>query len=343
MAEGRVTVNGQQVRRSSSRAAAGDVVEVMIPAEDRRAPVLPQQIPLACLFEDAHLLVVNKPAGMVSHPTFKHPRGTLMNALLGRACTWPAGERPSLVGRLDKLTSGAVLVAKTSRAHALLQRAWRNPRTEKQYLAFVTGAIPPLQGEINLCLRRDPADRRRVVASAADGRPSTTRFERLATTPSGDRHVSLLGCRLVTGRMHQIRVHLAAIGFPLVGDSTYAGESVIDQIDGHAVPDSRSAAQAAPDSRSAAASQAADAVSAFPRQALHAWRIVLDSPFTGERLDVEAPLPEDLIELLRRSGLVVHADAAPGSLAERFRRAGGRELESLASRGALDRVLGSEL
>jgi 23S rRNA pseudouridine1911/1915/1917 synthase len=281
--DGRVSINGYTVRRVSARTAHGDIVSVLLPDDTQRQPVLPEEGQLERLFEDDHLLIVNKAAGVVSHPTYLHPRGSLLNVLLWHAAAWPAGQRPSLVGRLDKLTSGVVLVAKSTDAHARLQRAVSVSLTDKAYLAVVYGPVAHQQGEINLRLSRDPADRRRVVATASShGAPSLTRFERLDEAGSDRATVSVLRCQLVTGRMHQVRVHMAASGWPLVGDPKY-GEPRWEQFD---------------DARK-------DALRMFPRQALHAWKLSFVHPFTRERVVVEAPVPDDLQQLLTVCGLRV--------------------------------------
>jgi 23S rRNA pseudouridine1911/1915/1917 synthase len=278
---GRVTLNGRLVRRVATRAAPGDVVTVALPAEVSRPPMAPEEMPVRVLYEDAHLLVVDKPAGMVVHPTHRHLAGTMMNALLWYARTWPPTSRPSIVGRLDKLTSGLVVVAKTAAIHAALQRAWASNQTEKDYLALVYGRVSSARGVIELGLRRDPSDRRRVVASETMGAPSITRFERAGRAAAPRVGLSLLRCRLVTGRTHQIRVHLAAKGWPIVGDPVY-GSPRWREID---------------DALLAAALQR------FPRQALHACRVALVHPVSQRRLLVESPVPPDLAELIAMSGL----------------------------------------
>ena len=192
---GHVSVNGAAVRRVSTRTAAGDVIAVALPAEAARRPMEVEQVPLHILHEDDHLLAVNKPSGIVSHPTHAHKSGTLMNALLWHARRWPAGQRPSLVGRLDKLTSGIVLVAKTPEIHAALQRG----KLEKDYLALVYGRSIPARGAIDLRLARDGSDRRRVAASESVGAPSVTHFERLARVPAPHVGLGLLRCRLRDG------------------------------------------------------------------------------------------------------------------------------------------------
>jgi 23S rRNA pseudouridine1911/1915/1917 synthase len=222
--------------------------------------MLISEMSLRILYEDEWLVAVNKPAGLVVHPTYKNVSGTLLDAL--RASQ--GGGRLFLLGRLDRLTSGLVLAVKDRETYTKMQRNWQD--AEKDYVAVVAGRVEPVCGEIDLPLGTDPADRRRRVVRA-DGAPSVTRFERLAYSDAAG--MSLLRCRLVTGRRHQIRVHLSARGWPIVGDPVYG------------VPDAR----------------------LYPRQALHAWRVALTHPVSGEPLRIEAPLPADLGVLLTASGL----------------------------------------
>jgi 23S rRNA pseudouridine1911/1915/1917 synthase len=278
---GHVLVNGAPVLRVSARAAIGDVMTVVLPDVAPRAPMAAEEIPLRLLYEDDHLLAIDKPPGIVVHPTYKHTTGTVMNALLWRARLWSTDHRPSIVGRLDKLTSGIVVVAKTAAVHAALQREMASSRCEKDYLAVVYGRVRIPRGDIDLRLGRDPGDRRRVIASAVVGAPSLTRFERLARVAGPRAGLALLRCRLATGRTHQIRVHLAARGWPIVGDPTY-GEPRWSQISDPAL---------------------AATLRAFPRQALHAWRLGLTHPIAHERLVIEAPVPEDMEELMMAVGL----------------------------------------
>ena len=221
---GHITVNGRSVRRAAARAALGDVVAVNIPVPDdatESVPMAAENVPLDVLYEDHDVLVLNKPAGVVVHPSYRNTTGTTMNALLWHARGWPPGQRPSLVGRLDKGTSGILLVARTAAIHAALQRVMASSETEKHYLAVVYGRVNVARGEIDLRLGHDPLDRRRMVASATTGAPSLTRFERLARVAAPRAGLSLVRCRLVTGRTHQIRAHLSARGWPLVGDLKY--------------------------------------------------------------------------------------------------------------------------
>ena len=211
------------------------------------------QATLDVLYEDDALLAVNKPAGLVVHPTYRNAAGTLLDTLRDR----DANSRFFLAGRLDRLTSGVVIAAKTHDAYVALQRAW--PDAEKDYLAVVRGFVDVARGEIDLPLGTDPGDRRRRVVRP-DGAPSVTRFERLAHSDAAG--MSLLCCRLVTGRRHQIRVHLAARGWPIVGDAVYGR-----------------------------------ALDGFPRHALHAWRIGLVHPTTGAAVRLEAPIPDEIVAL----------------------------------------------
>lgn len=286
---GQVRINGRIVSRASTRAAYGDAVTVTLPPERRdtnsgsdtgdglEGPLLD------VVYEDNHLLAVNKPAGLVVHPTYKHAGGTLMDTLRRHARRWPDGQRPSLVGRLDKLTSGLLIVAKTPAAHAALQRELASNRSEKDYLAVVYGRVNAVRGAIELRLGFDGNDRRRMVASADAGLASTTTFVRVARAGG----LSLLRCRLVTGRRHQIRVHLAARGWPIVGDPVYL----------------TAAANGSPRWSKIADAALAERVRTFPRQALHARRIAFTHPATGERVTLEAPLPEDIRTLMAAARL----------------------------------------
>jgi 23S rRNA pseudouridine1911/1915/1917 synthase len=287
---GLVSINGTAVHRAATRVALGDVVAVAPPnlkhagSFERHVDhgMSAEDLPLEVLYEDDYLLALDKRAGIVVHPAYKHATGTVMNALLWHARDWPAPQRPSIVGRLDKLTSGITLVAKTAAAHAALQRAMTANDTDKQYLAVVYGQVNVANGEVCFRLRRDPGDRRRVVASPTAGARSLTRFNRLARVAAPHAGLSLVRCDLVTGRTHQIRVHLAARGWPLVGDPVY-GEPLWSKV---------------------VDPMLATALRTFPRQALHAWRLTLTHPVSRARLSLEARIPRDLEQLLAAAGLV---------------------------------------
>ncbi len=217
---------------------------------------VPEPVPLDVLYEDEDVLAVNKPAGMVVHPTYRNVSGTVLNGILWRFRD-RADVNPGLVSRLDKDTSGVLLVALSPGAHARIQRDAHAGRVSKQYVAIVRGIPEPPEGIISLPLRRDPADRRRVVVDQ-EGAPSQTRYR----VVSSDNGWSRVVCELVTGRTHQIRVHLASRGWPIVGDRTYG------------TPDPR-----------------------IERQALHASRITFRHPASGEPLSIESPLPADMAGL----------------------------------------------
>jgi len=273
---GDVLVNGLAPSRAARRIRDGDELRVRVNDLPRRESPKAEGIAIDVIYEDDDLLAVNKPAGLVVHPTFKHSSGTLMNGLLQRAQAWPAGSRPALLGRLDKLTSGLIIVTKRMQIYAALQRAMAARRVDKDYLAIVRGK-PPARGTIDLALDRDPWDRRRVTVTDRGGQPSVTRFERVSTFAG----FSIVRCRLITGRTHQIRVHLAAKGWPIVGDATY--ESLrLGNVREQTLP------RAGP---------------AFGRQALHSWRIAFRQPRTGRELTIEAPLPKDMSDLAEALGL----------------------------------------
>jgi len=226
-------------------------------ADGRRRPQ-PEEGPLSIIYEDEWIIVLNKPPGIVVHPTYKNGSGTLLNAVLWRVRE-RADAQPGILTRLDKDTSGLVVMALTPEVHATMQRDGAAARVRKEYLAVVRGAPEPGSGRIVLPLGRDLADRRRVVVTA-DGAYGETRYEVISLLPQG---LSLVRCELVTGRTHQIRVHLASRGWPVLGDRVY-GE-----------PDARMA-----------------------RQALHAWRVSLPHPVTRQPLELEAPIPEDFARLI---------------------------------------------
>ena len=266
--DGTVSINGQTVRRAAARIAAGDVLTVDIPDADVPAPrpIEPHHADFDILFEDDHLIAVNKPAGLVVHPTHAHPSETLLNRLVWYTRDWPAAARPSIVGRLDKLTSGIVLVSKSAALHARLQRT----AATKDYLALIYGRVRVARGTIDLRLRRDPHDRRKVAASKTEGAESRTEFERLSVSRASATNVALLRCRLITGRTHQIRAHLSARGWPIVGDPVYGTSTLL----------------------------------AFPRQALHSWRLAFVHPVTMTAVSIEAPVPADMRELMAKLDIV---------------------------------------
>ena len=228
--------------------------------------------------ETSRLIVINKPSGLVIHPAAGNPDGTLVNALLAH-CDDLSGvggvERPGIVHRLDKDTSGVLIAAKNDAAHRGLSLAFRWRTTDKRYLAVVFGHPKASEGVVDAPIARHQTDRKRM-AVVAGGRPARTLYWVRERLPGS----ALVECRLVTGRTHQVRVHMAHIGHALVGDQTYAGRQW------RAIDD--------------------DAVAAccrdFPRQALHAWKLSITHPATGVAMTFTAPPPLDLTNLLRELG-----------------------------------------
>jgi 23S rRNA pseudouridine1911/1915/1917 synthase len=260
IAGGRVLVAGRR-ERASYRAREGEVVRVEIPAPAGRE-VLPEDIPLTVVYEDPDVLVVDKPAGMVVHPAPGNWTGTLVNALKGRGGELAGGAegREGIVHRLDKETSGLLLVAKTDRAHRALALAMQARRITRRYAVLCWGHLAEERITIERPIARDPRDRKRM-AIVSSGRAARTDLTRLARFDS----VDLLRAHLLTGRTHQIRVHLASIGHPVVGDDTYGGGG------------GRKLVGLAP-----------------RRHFLHAAWLVFQHPVSGRSMDLRSPLPEDL-------------------------------------------------
>ena len=307
-----MTVGGAPAKRSHV-VRAGESVEVDVP-ETKPIELLPEEIPLAVLYEDEHVLAIDKPPGLVVHPAPGHGSGTLVNALLHHVRDLAVGgeQRPGIVHRLDRDTSGVLLVAKTDLAHASLSRQMKRRTMKKEYLALAAGVPRVRKGDVQLPIGRDPRDRKKMRAfqssqltsvayqpdvlrekrrAARSGKPAKSEPEAPAL-PTGVREaktlyeierewfelgLTLLRCRLVTGRTHQIRVHLAAIGLPIVGDPVY-GRPRYERIRGTPLE---------------------KRLREFPRQALHAERVAFRHPATNEPMEIVAPVPADLAELFR--------------------------------------------
>ena len=267
---GAVRVDGRQPR-TKDKVLGGEQVEVAARLQaDRR--VAPEAQPLAVVHQDRALFVINKPAGMVVHPGAGNPRHTLQNALLALDPKLAVVPRAGLVHRLDKDTSGLLVVARTPEAHARLVEALAEREIERSYLAICTGAMTG-GGTVDAPIGRHRAQRTRM-AVRSDGREAVTHYRIVKRY----RAHTLVRVQLETGRTHQIRVHLEHIGYPIVGDPVYLGR--------RRLPAGCSPALAA-------------ALGAFPRQALHAARLALAHPMTGRALQWEAPLPDDLQGLLK--------------------------------------------
>jgi 23S rRNA pseudouridine1911/1915/1917 synthase len=268
--EGEVRVNGEVVK-AGTRLRGGDQIDVSI-APPRPARAEPQAMDLAVLHEDADIIVIDKPAGLVVHPAPGHPDHTLVNALLARCpdLQGVGGElRPGIVHRLDKDTSGVMVATKNDAAHARLSAHFKSKVARREYLAVVAPPMGRREGTFATLYGRHPVHRKRFSSKVARGKPAVTHFdveERFAAA------ADLVRCRLETGRTHQIRVHCADAGHPLLGDRTYGRRPAVPRL--------------------------AELAAALGRQALHAAVLELEHPRTGERLRFEAPLPADLGALL---------------------------------------------
>ncbi|MFH1086073.1 MAG: RluA family pseudouridine synthase [Chloroflexota bacterium] len=267
IAAGRVQVSGQPAR-ASYRVLLGEAISVDIPESEPEASApAAERLALNVLYEDEHLLVINKPAGLVVHPAPGHAAGTLVNALLAHRPALRAADldpaRPGIVHRLDRDTSGLLVVAATREAQAALQAAFKGRRVYKLYLALVLGALTHDEAVIEAPIGRDPRQRQRMAVLAEGGRPARTAYRVRERLPD----CTLVEAQLITGRTHQIRVHLASVGHPVVGDRVYGPRR---------------------------------ARITAPRQMLHAWRLELAHPVTGAPLAFEAPLPPDMAAVLER-------------------------------------------
>ncbi|HKO74352.1 MAG TPA: RluA family pseudouridine synthase [Gaiellaceae bacterium] len=262
LSEGGVRVNGSREPKSH-RLAPGDVLDVSVP-ERRPSALEPEQLDLRIAFEDDSLLVVDKPAGIVVHPSAGHASGTLVHGLLGHEVAGgEEAERPGIVHRLDRDTSGLLVVARSDEAHRRLQQLLRQRKIVREYLALVRGRPRSRRGRIEAPIGRDRHDPTRISLDTDTPRDAVTNFELLETM----RGHALLRVALETGRTHQIRVHLAAIDLPVSGDPTYGlgGDLGLE------------------------------------RQFLHAARLAFPHPMTGEPVEVESPLPGDLEAALEQA------------------------------------------
>lgn len=278
---GEVRVDGVVVARSR-RLRTGEAVEVADPTEPAATP--PPPLP-PIRYRDEHLLVVAKPAGLIVHPGAGHPDATLVDALRAAGIPLAAGSeahRPGIVHRLDRDTSGLLLVASTPAAFDGLTAALAARRVTRRYLAVVAGVPAEARGRIEAPIGRDPRDRTRF-AVVATGKPATTRYRTLATAQvsevaaaTGQRaEVASLACQLGTGRTHQLRVHLQALGSPIIGDAAYGAPARMSRALG------------------------------MERPFLHAAALGVDHPVTGERIELYEPLPVDLLAALEAAGLPV--------------------------------------
>ncbi len=265
--EGRVTLDGRPLKKNA-RLQPGDTL-LITPPQPQPIDLVPQDIPLDVAYEDGDVIVVNKPVGMVVHPAPGHPDGTLVNALLyhcGNTLSGINGElRPGIVHRIDRDTSGLIIAAKNDRAHLSLAAQLQDHSLFRLYHAVAVGGFREDSGTVSAPIARHRADRKRM-AVAPDGREAVTHWQ-VVDSQKGLTHLT---CRLETGRTHQIRVHLAHLGHPLLGDTVYGGKKPVPGLAG---------------------------------QCLHAAQLTFTHPSTGERLTVEAPLPDWFTAVLNRYGL----------------------------------------
>lgn len=275
--DGAVTVNGQ-VHDKNYRLRAGDVLTVQ-PPQVQEATAVAQALPLDVIYEDADLIVINKPVGMVVHPAAGNPDGTLVNALL-----WHCGEslsgvggviRPGIVHRIDKDTSGLLVVAKNDETHLALSAQLARHEIRRVYCAIAIGNFPEEHGTVDAPIGRHPVDRRKMAvlrAPSAHAKPAVTHWSVVARGEGDGTRFTLLRCELETGRTHQIRVHLSSVGHPLLGDPVYGGD------------------------RTRFETHHRDLI---PGQLLHAAHLSFTHPRTGAKVQFECPLPENFRRLNR--------------------------------------------
>jgi 23S rRNA pseudouridine1911/1915/1917 synthase len=266
IAQGNVKVNDQTCTSKKIAVKTGDRIQIILP-EIQAANLQPEAIPLDILYEDDSLIIINKPAGLVVHPAAGHPDGTLVNALLAHCPLAEIGgvQRPGIVHRLDKDTTGAIAIAKTDIAHQHLQAQLKAKTARREYLGIVLGIPKTETGTIDLPIGRHPADRKKmaVVPVEQGGRPAITHW----TIKERIGNYCLMHYQLETGRTHQIRVHTAEMKHPIVGDPIYSSNRSIGVN--------------------------------LTGQALHAWRLTLQHPVTGELIEAIAPLPDEFNTLLK--------------------------------------------
>ncbi|HYC04567.1 MAG TPA: RluA family pseudouridine synthase [Azospirillaceae bacterium] len=283
--EGRVAADGRTIVDASHRVKQGQIFAIDLPEPETAVPE-PQDIPLTILYEDPELLVIDKAAEMVVHPAAGNRDGTLVNALLHHCRGGLSGiggvARPGIVHRLDKGTSGLMVVAKTDRAHQGLAAQFADRTLSRTYRALVWGAPVPPAGEVEGNIGRHPSDRKRMAVLPKGGKPALTRYRMIRAyggrVGTADAILSQVECKLATGRTHQIRVHLTHIGYPLLGDPLYgrARTSL-----GKGLPE-----------------RVRMEVVGFPRQALHAWSLEFRHPTSGETMRFESELPSDMQQLV---------------------------------------------
>ncbi|MBO4520201.1 MAG: RluA family pseudouridine synthase [Alphaproteobacteria bacterium] len=274
--QGQVFLNKEALRDQDRKTAPNEVYRIILPPPIEAVPVA-QEIPLEIIYEDNDLLVLNKPAGMVVHPAAGNHEGTLVNALLAHCRQSLSGIggviRPGIVHRLDKETSGLMVVAKNDEAHQGLSEQFAVHSLERSYLALVWGMLSPSSGVIETQIGRSSVNRKKMAVVASGGKRAETHYQMVETYAAGK--ISLVKCTLKTGRTHQVRVHMTALGHSLIGDKMYGkapkGAQQSDLL--------------------------AEAVK-FPRQALHSYKMSFEHPITHKTMNFEIPLPPDMRRLI---------------------------------------------
>ncbi len=270
--QGVVFVNDQQLRDQDKKTQLGEIYRIEMPKPVEAKPKA-QEIPLDIIYEDNDLLVINKPAGMVVHPAAGNHDGTLVNALLAHCKESLSGiggvARPGIVHRLDKETSGLMVIAKNDEAHKRLSAQFAVHSLERCYLALVWGSLKPLNGRIENQIGRSPVNRKKMAVVKSGGKRAETHYRTVEIYANGS--FSLVECSLKTGRTHQVRVHMTALGHPLIGDKTYGK-----------IP--------AGVRKNTLLQKAVD----FPRQALHSYKMSFEHPIANRIMRFEIPLPADM-------------------------------------------------
>ncbi|KJE35362.1 pseudouridine synthase [Thalassospira sp. HJ] len=278
--DGQLSVNGAPATKMSAKVKTGDIFDLIVPEPEMAEPV-PEDIKLDVLYEDDDLLVINKPAGMVVHPAAGNESGTLVNALLAHCGDSLSGiggvKRPGIVHRLDKDTSGAMVVAKNDAAHRALSNLFAEDKDniDRAYIAVVWGVPKPLNGDIEGNIGRSPRNRKKMAVVKNAGKHALTHYKTLQFR--NDSLASLVECRLATGRTHQIRVHMNHIGHSLVCDPVYGRNRTLQKFN----------------------LETQEILNAFNKQALHARTLGFLHPRTGKYISTEAPIPEDLLALMK--------------------------------------------
>jgi len=275
--EGQVRADDKVITNISWKVKTGQVFDLIVPQAIEPIPQ-GQDIPLNVVYEDDYLIVIDKPAGMVVHPAVGNDDGTLVNALIHHCGDSLSGingvKRPGIVHRIDKDTSGLMVVAKTDLAHAGLAEQFADHSLERAYLAIVRGRPYPAEGTIDEAVGRSPRNRQKMAVVGTGGKHAVTHFKLIQRL--GDA-ATLVECRLETGRTHQIRVHMTHIHHPLIGDPVYGRTAKTKNLD----------------------PQVREAIKLFTRQALHAYVIGFKHPVTDEQIRFESPIPEDMAALIR--------------------------------------------